>query len=100
MIEQDFELLGTTAIEDKLQEQVGETLEHLKAADLKLWVLTGDKVETAINIGYSSKLIDDEMELFIVDNALAHARTTEVAGNGTARSSSQRPGLPAIPRGH
>jgi phospholipid-transporting ATPase len=73
MIEQDFELLGTTAIEDKLQEQVGETLEHLKAADLKLWVLTGDKVETAINIGYSSKLIDDEMELFIIDGESTQA---------------------------
>ena len=34
---------------------------------MKLWVLTGDKIETAINIGYSCKLLDDEMEIFIID---------------------------------
>lgn len=44
-------LIGATAIEDKLQEGVPETIANLAKADIKIWVLTGDKQETAINIG-------------------------------------------------
>ena len=53
-IEQNCDLLGATAIEDKLQDNVGPTIRYLKKAGIKLWVLTGDKVETAINIGFST----------------------------------------------
>ena len=42
-------------------------IQHVKDAKVKLWVLTGDKIETAINIGFSCKLLDPEMEIFIVD---------------------------------
>lgn len=56
-IERDLNLMGATAIEDKLQEEVSETIEFMKRAGIKLWMLTGDKVETAINIGYSCKLL-------------------------------------------
>lgn len=66
-IEVDLELIGATAIEDKLQEEVGDVIEHIREAGIKVWVLTGDKIETAINIGYSCRLIDEEMELFIID---------------------------------
>jgi magnesium-transporting ATPase (P-type) len=66
-IEQELELIGTTAIEDKLQDEVGEVIQHMRDAGIKVWVLTGDKIETAINIGYSCKLIDNEMEMFIID---------------------------------
>ncbi len=52
-IEVNLKLIGSTAIEDLLQDQVGETIQALKDAGIKLWVLTGDKIETAINIGYS-----------------------------------------------
>lgn len=52
-IERDLMIIGATAIEDKLQDQVGETIAALRASGIKVWVLTGDKVETAINIGYS-----------------------------------------------
>ncbi|VDK56473.1 unnamed protein product, partial [Cylicostephanus goldi] len=50
-IEKDMELIGATAIEDKLQEYVPETVQALMAADMRVWMLTGDKRETAINIG-------------------------------------------------
>ena len=60
-------MAGSTAIEDKLQEGVPETIEHIKAAGIKLWVLTGDKIETAINIGYSWRLLDDSINQFIID---------------------------------
>lgn len=52
-IETDFQLAGSSAIEDKLQVNVGQTIADLKTAGIKVWVLTGDKVETAINIGQS-----------------------------------------------
>jgi magnesium-transporting ATPase (P-type) len=59
-------LVGSTAIEDKLQDNVGEVISFIRKAGIKLWVLTGDKIETAINIGFSCKLLDKEMELFII----------------------------------
>jgi P-type E1-E2 ATPase len=57
-IENNFELLGATAIEDKLQEEVAETITTIKEAGIKFWMLTGDKLETAINIGFSCKVLD------------------------------------------
>jgi len=56
-LENDFDLVGSTAIEDKLQENLTETISFIKKAGIKLWVLTGDKIETAINIGYSCELL-------------------------------------------
>ena len=52
-LEVEFDLVGSTAIEDKLQDDVGKTIYDIKRAGVQLWVLTGDKVETAINIGHS-----------------------------------------------
>jgi P-type E1-E2 ATPase len=52
LIERDLILLGATAIEDKLQEGVPQCIETLRKAGIKIWVLTGDKLETAINIAY------------------------------------------------
>uniref|UniRef100_A0A803XSR2 Phospholipid-transporting ATPase n=1 Tax=Meleagris gallopavo TaxID=9103 RepID=A0A803XSR2_MELGA len=59
-IEKDLILLGATAIEDKLQDGVPETISKLSKADIKIWVLTGDKKETAENIGFSCELLTDE----------------------------------------
>uniref|UniRef100_A0A3B3ZU39 Phospholipid-transporting ATPase n=1 Tax=Periophthalmus magnuspinnatus TaxID=409849 RepID=A0A3B3ZU39_9GOBI len=65
-IEQDLKLLGVTAIEDKLQDGVPETIARLNLADIKIWMLTGDKL-TAINIGYSCNMLQDDMsEVFII----------------------------------
>lgn len=50
-------MLGATGIEDKLQDEVPETIQLLKRAGIKVWVLTGDKMETAVNIGYSCSLL-------------------------------------------
>ncbi|XP_015234469.1 PREDICTED: probable phospholipid-transporting ATPase IM [Cyprinodon variegatus] len=66
-IEWDMKLLGATAIEDKLQDGVPETIACLNLADIKIWVLTGDKLETAMNIGYSCNMLRDDMnEVFVI----------------------------------
>eukprot|EP00347_Sterkiella_histriomuscorum_P010576 403375747 len=63
-IEQRLCVIGCTAIEDKLQEGVDKTIQFMREAGIKVWVLTGDKVETAINIGQSSGLLDQQMKIF------------------------------------
>jgi magnesium-transporting ATPase (P-type) len=88
LIEKNLIILGATAIEDKLQEVfffslkfviyyllnfgnkgVADTITMLRKADIKVWVLTGDKIETAINIGYSSKLLTENTHLvYLVDH--------------------------------
>lgn len=65
-IERDLTLLGGTAIEDRLQDGVPDTIALLGEAGIKLWVLTGDKVETAINIGFSCNLLNNDMELILL----------------------------------
>ncbi|KAF3702330.1 Phospholipid-transporting ATPase IC [Channa argus] len=62
-IEKNLMLIGATAIEDKLQDGVPETIAKLAKADIKIWVLTGDKKETAENIGYSCSLLTDNMTI-------------------------------------
>lgn len=66
-IETDMTLVGSTAIEDRLQDEVENTIVSLKDAGIKIWVLTGDKVETAIQIGFSTGLLNDDMAQFIID---------------------------------
>ncbi|KAL8454846.1 hypothetical protein Emed_000025 [Eimeria media] len=67
-IERNIELLGCTGIDDKLQDEVVETISDLKAAGVKVWVLTGDKLETAISIGHSCSILTDRTYNAIVDS--------------------------------
>lgn len=57
VLEQGLELLGLTGVEDKLQDDVKATLELLRNAGIKIWMLTGDKIETATCIAISTKLV-------------------------------------------
>ncbi|CAE6428267.1 hypothetical protein ACGC1H_000702 [Rhizoctonia solani] len=65
-IERELRLLGATAIEDRLQDGVPKAIADLKRAGIKVWVATGDKLETAIAIGYSTNLISKDANLIIV----------------------------------
>ncbi|XP_067374937.1 probable phospholipid-transporting ATPase IA isoform X4 [Channa argus] len=67
LIEKNLQLLGATAIEDKLQDKVPETIETLMKAEIKIWILTGDKQETAINIGHSCKLLTKNMGMLVIN---------------------------------
>lgn len=84
IIEHDFVLLGATAIEDKLQDGVPDTIHTLQEAGIKVWVLTGDRQETAINIGMSCKLISEDMTLLIVNEESAAATRTNLENKLTA----------------
>ncbi|OTB18222.1 hypothetical protein K445DRAFT_55124 [Daldinia sp. EC12] len=67
LVEKDFSLAGASAIEDKLQQGVPETIEKLRRANIKVWMLTGDKRETAINIAHSARLAKPFSEVYIID---------------------------------
>ncbi|KAI1147884.1 phospholipid-translocating P-type ATPase [Nemania diffusa] len=75
-IERDFELAGASAIEDKLQAGVPETIEKLRRANIKVWMLTGDKRETAINIARSANLAKSFSELYLLDASIADPHDT------------------------
>lgn len=62
-IESDLMLLGATAIEDRLQDGVPECIQVLSQAGIKIWVLTGDKVETAVNVGFLCGLLQNTKEV-------------------------------------
>lgn len=66
LIEKDLVLIGSTAIEDKLQEGVPACIETLQRAGIKIWVLTGDKVETAINIAYGEFVLNYSCFFYIL----------------------------------
>jgi len=66
-VEKSLTILGATGIEDKLQDGVPETIERIRQAGIKLWVLTGDKLETARNIGFSTRVLTSAMDIQILD---------------------------------
>ncbi|CAO2148873.1 unnamed protein product [Urochloa humidicola] len=65
-IERDLLLLGATAVEDKLQIGVPECIDKLAQAGVKIWVLTGDKMETSISTGFACRLLRDAMIQIII----------------------------------
>ncbi|KAF8037557.1 hypothetical protein BT93_B0439 [Corymbia citriodora subsp. variegata] len=65
-IERELILLGATAVEDKLQEGVPQCLEKLAQAQIRVWMLTGDKLETAVNIGYACRLLRQGMKEIVI----------------------------------
>ncbi|XP_017962672.1 probable phospholipid-transporting ATPase IF [Drosophila navojoa] len=82
-IESNLDLLGATAVEDALQDDVADTLVSLQAAGIKIWVLTGDKVETALNIALSCGHIPPDAKKYIIlecksrDDLLIHLNVLE-----------------------
>uniref|UniRef100_A0A1Q3G1C3 Phospholipid-transporting ATPase n=1 Tax=Culex tarsalis TaxID=7177 RepID=A0A1Q3G1C3_CULTA len=63
LLERNLTLLGTTGIEDRLQEGVPEAISSLIQSGIVIWVLTGDKTETAINVAYSARLFSPQMDI-------------------------------------
>ncbi|XP_008225775.1 PREDICTED: probable phospholipid-transporting ATPase 4 [Prunus mume] len=78
MIEKDLILLGVAAVEDKLQKGVPECIDKLAQAGIKIWLLTGDKKETAINIGFACSLLRRDMKQFHLSLGRETATTNQL----------------------
>ncbi|ONK81340.1 uncharacterized protein A4U43_C01F27980 [Asparagus officinalis] len=83
-IEKDLILIGATAVEDKLQNGVPECIDKLAQAGIKIWVLTGDKMETAINIGFACSLLRQGMKQIIITLETPDIVAVEKEGNKDA----------------
>ncbi|XP_006275680.3 phospholipid-transporting ATPase IK [Alligator mississippiensis] len=87
-VEKDLKLLGATAIEDKLQDGVPETIQLLKKGNIKVWVLTGDKQETAMNIGFACRLLSDDM-LILEEEEISEMLSAYWVSNNNLSSSGE-----------
>lgn len=67
LLEQHLDMVGASAVEDKLQDGVPETIEKMRQAGIKVWMLTGDKRETAINIAHSTRLCGPDTMIHVLD---------------------------------
>ncbi|KAK7317742.1 hypothetical protein RJT34_02215 [Clitoria ternatea] len=98
-IEKNLILLGATAVEDKLQDGVSDCIDKLAQAGIKIWVLTGDKMETAINIGFACSLLRHGMKQIIIHldgseiqalekdgDKMAIAKVTRLVKTGTRKT--------------
>ncbi|XP_007037752.2 PREDICTED: putative phospholipid-transporting ATPase 9 isoform X1 [Theobroma cacao] len=92
-IERDLILLGATAVEDKLQNGVPECIDKLAQAGIKLWVLTGDKMETAINIGFACSLLRQGMKQIVINSETPENKALEKAGDKSAVAAAFKAGV-------
>ncbi|GMT01633.1 hypothetical protein PENTCL1PPCAC_23807, partial [Pristionchus entomophagus] len=74
----DMKLIGASAIEDRLQEKVPETITKILTAGMHLWMLTGDKLETAINIGFSCNLISNKVTMLVLKSPVTQEVTSQM----------------------
>ncbi|KAL1373119.1 hypothetical protein HN51_003131 [Arachis hypogaea] len=89
-MEKDLILLGATAVEDKLQDGVPECIDKLAQAGIKLWVLTGDKMETAINIGFACSLLRQGMTQIIISSDTPETKSLEKMEDKTASDAAMK----------
>lgn len=76
-IERNWTVIGATAVEDRLQENVPEVIADIRKAGVKLWVLTGDKVETALNVAYGCNLMDKDMKIHMITGQIPNETAKE-----------------------
>jgi len=91
-VERDLSLQGATANEDKLQVGVPDTIATLARAGVRTWMLTGDKEETAVNIGYATRLLRAGMRVVHASTLSRSALQGSRAVVALARESSHPPG--------
>ncbi|XP_055557471.1 phospholipid-transporting ATPase VD isoform X3 [Falco cherrug] len=114
-LETELTLLGATGIEDRLQEGVPDTIQALRKAGIKIWMLTGDKRETAVSIAYACKLLEPDDRIFtlksqsrdacalvmnkilegIQKNTSAKKKPSQKFGNVSTSPTTQAPGFGA-----
>eukprot|EP00252_Welwitschia_mirabilis_P021857 TRINITY_DN5723_c0_g3_i2.p1 TRINITY_DN5723_c0_g3~~TRINITY_DN5723_c0_g3_i2.p1 ORF type:complete len:905 (+),score=144.08 TRINITY_DN5723_c0_g3_i2:375-2717(+) len=83
-IERELILVGATAVEDRLQKGVPQCIDRLAQAGIRMWVLTGDKLETAINIGFACSLLRQGMRQIVISLDTPEIETLEARGDKEA----------------
>jgi len=91
-----LKILGATAIEDRLQDLVPETIEHLRQAGIVVWVLTGDKIETAISIGKSCRLLTG-LAIEVIDQTTPEEIKRAIESLFPAHDECKKPGGRVVP---
>eukprot|EP01013_Petalomonas_cantuscygni_P001738 TRINITY_DN11768_c0_g1_i1.p1 TRINITY_DN11768_c0_g1~~TRINITY_DN11768_c0_g1_i1.p1 ORF type:complete len:2407 (-),score=325.31 TRINITY_DN11768_c0_g1_i1:206-7426(-) len=91
-MEQQLELVGASAIEDKLQGEVPESIAALRAAGIQVWMLTGDKPETAINIGFACQLLTTAMNRIVLSESLSASDAEAVLREATSAMKGSKSG--------
>ncbi|KAL2340610.1 hypothetical protein Fmac_008550 [Flemingia macrophylla] len=100
-IEKDLILIGATAVEDKLQNGVPECIDKLAQAGIKLWILTGDKMETAINIGFACSLLRQGMKQITINSDTTETKSLEkLKDKSTAAAAIKESVLHQLKRGN
>ena len=72
IIENNLILLGGTVVEDKLQDNIPQTIKELKSSGIKIWILTGDKLVTTESIGYNWNLLSKNQKIFVIEFCFAY----------------------------
>lgn len=96
LIEQSLHFLGVSAVEDKLQQEVPQTIEKLRRANVKIWMLTGDKRETAISIAHSARICGPNTSLYVLDVAAGDLELQMTRIADSAFYSAEPPGHSAV----
>lgn len=78
LIERDFNIIGSTAVQDNLQDNVPETLNKFKKAGICTWILTGDKEETAVNVGFAAGMITNETQRLFITSGNSSKLLTQI----------------------
>lgn len=78
MIERDLNVIGSTAVQDNLQDNVPETINKFKEAGISVWVLTGDKEETAVNVGFAAGMLTNDTQRLFVTNPNSSKLLTQI----------------------
>ncbi|CAE7651916.1 ATP8B2 [Symbiodinium sp. CCMP2592] len=101
-IESSLEIVGVTAIEDKLQVGVQDAIVKIRQAGIKLWVLTGDKLETAKNIGFSTRVLSQDLRAESAEGPRAQTgeKLRELSLRGSGQAAAARRTLALIVTGH
>lgn len=87
-LEVNLALNSVSGVEDSLQDCVSETIEKLSIAGIRIWMLTGDKQETAVDIARLSKLIDDDTELFVLNQAITNEALVKIVSRSSQAAQS------------
>eukprot|EP00929_Paragymnodinium_shiwhaense_P112427 TRINITY_DN80685_c0_g1_i1.p1 TRINITY_DN80685_c0_g1~~TRINITY_DN80685_c0_g1_i1.p1 ORF type:complete len:1223 (+),score=190.12 TRINITY_DN80685_c0_g1_i1:36-3671(+) len=89
-MERDLTFVGVTAVEDRLRDGVVEAISTLKQAGIRIWMLTGDKLETAVDIARSCSLFQEDTQIACLSNASSEKQAAEKLASAIAEADNNK----------